>query len=81
MTKDDDLKQCKIAIEFALKELMDGRTFYDEYFKSDNWKYMSRTDRAICILCTCTEDSSLGEPMGFDKIKTKMERAFFKKQK
>ena len=72
----DDLQHCEIAIQFALNELMNGRTFYEDYFVGTKWEELSRTDKAICILQAYMSNQSLGDPKGFDKIRENMHKVF-----
>ena len=76
----DDLDHCKIAIEMAMAELMAGRTFYEDYFKGQQYKDLSRTDRAICILQAYLGHQQLGDPEGFKEIRQHMHRAFLERK-
>lgn len=69
ITIEDHLKHCELTIEFAMNELMAGKTFYDGYFENKNWNDLSRTDRAICILQSHLGHQELGNPIGFEEIR------------
>lgn len=80
-TVEDDLKHCQIAIQLALNELMVGRTFYEDYFKGQDYKTLSRTDKAICILQAYQNNQSLGDPEGFQEIRQNMQDIFLMMKK
>ena len=50
------------VINLAIKELCDGKTFYDGYFNDGNWNLLNRVDRALILLGLLTGSSSLGIP-------------------
>lgn len=58
----DYLMRVKNIVKYAIKELSDGRTFYNEYFKGSEYSTLSRTDRALFILSQIEGNSELGQP-------------------
>ena len=50
------------VINLAIKELCDGKTFYDGYFNGGNWNLLNRADRALILLGLLTGSSALGIP-------------------
>lgn len=52
----------KNIIKYAIKELSDGKTFYSEYFKGNEYSTLSRADRALFILSQIDGNSELGQP-------------------
>ena len=80
-TVQDDLRHCQITIEFAMNELMAGRTFYEDYFKDQKWEDLSRTDKAICILQSYMGNQELGDPEGFGRIRQQIHEEFLKQKR
>ena len=80
-TKEYELDHLNIAVDLALEALMKGRTFYEDYFKGQEFDQLSRTDQAICILLTRKGPGDLGEPNGLDKINRAIHTKYLDKKK
>ena len=58
----DYIMKVKNIVKYAIKELSDGKTFYSEYFKGNEYSTLSRADRALFILSQIDGNSELGQP-------------------
>lgn len=58
----DYIMRVKNIVRYAIKELSDGKTFYNGYFKGNEYSILSRADRALFILSQIDGNSELGQP-------------------
>ena len=66
----DYIMKVENIIKYAIKELSEGKTFYSEYFKGNEYSILSRADRALFILSQIDGNSELGQP---ENIPAKLE--------